>query len=62
MSANGSCFITFEGGEGSGKSTQVRRLVDRLRIQGLEVVETREPGGSPGAEARCVIRSPARPA
>jgi dTMP kinase len=33
------------------KSTQVRRLVDRLRVQGLEVIETREPGGSPGAEA-----------
>lgn len=48
---NSGCFITFEGGEGSGKSTQVKRLVDRLRIQGLEVVETREPGGSPGAEA-----------
>jgi dTMP kinase len=44
-------FITFEGGEGAGKSTQVTRLADRLRIQGLEVVTTREPGGSPGAEA-----------
>jgi len=44
-------FITFEGGEGAGKSTQVSRLADRLRLQGLEVVTTREPGGSPGAEA-----------
>ena len=44
-------LITFEGGEGAGKSTQVHRLADRLREQGLEVVVTREPGGSPGAEA-----------
>lgn len=43
-------FITFEGGEGTGKSTQVARLVERLRGRGLEVVQTREPGGSPGAE------------
>lgn len=44
-------FITFEGGEGAGKSTQVRRLVARLQGVGIDVVATREPGGSPGAEA-----------
>ena len=43
-------FITFEGGEGSGKSTQASRLVDRLRERHLDVLQTREPGGSPGAE------------
>ena len=44
-------FITFEGGEGTGKSTQVARLVDRLRAQGRDVIRTREPGGSHGGEA-----------
>ena len=43
-------FISFEGGEGGGKSTQLKRLAERLRAAGRTVVATREPGGSPGAE------------
>lgn len=44
-------FLSVEGGEGAGKSTQVRRLADELRARGLDVIVTREPGGSEGGEA-----------
>lgn len=44
-------FITFEGGEGSGKSTQIKVLAQYLRDSDIDVLETREPGGSPNAEA-----------
>jgi len=51
-------FITFEGGEGAGKSTQIGRLAHKLRDKRYPVAVTREPGGSPGAEAiRHVILS-----
>lgn len=44
-------FITFEGGEGAGKSTQIERLAAKLRDKQYDSIVTREPGGSPGAEA-----------
>lgn len=43
-------FISFEGGEGAGKSTQIKLLADRLDAAGTRAIVTREPGGSPGAE------------
>jgi dTMP kinase len=56
-------FITFEGGEGAGKSTQARRLKDRFEAAGRSVVLTREPGGSPFAEhVRSLIMDPGTPA
>src|SRR5262249_41941184 len=54
-------FVTFEGGDGSGKSTQLTRVVARLKELGLEAVVTREPGGTPLAErVRDLLLDPER--
>ena len=52
-------FITFEGGEGAGKSTQLTRLAERLRVNGASVLSLREPGGTPfGEKMRDVLKQP----
>lgn len=49
-------FITFEGGEATGKSTQAKRLAERLESAGIQVLVTREPGGTPvGEDVRALI-------
>ncbi len=60
MSGARGFFITLEGGEGAGKSTQAKRIAEALRAGGREVVLTREPGGTPGAEkVRGLLLDPA---
>ena len=54
-------FVTFEGGDGSGKSTQLARVAARLRRRGLDPLVTREPGGTPLAEGiRALLLDPSR--
>jgi dTMP kinase len=54
-------FVTFEGGEGSGKSTQIARLAEHLRLGGRDPVITREPGGTPlGEGIRSLLLDPSR--
>ena len=54
-------FISIEGGEGAGKSTVIAAIVQALAARGLEVVPTREPGGTPAGEAiRSLLLDPAR--
>jgi dTMP kinase len=60
MSTSGGLFVSFEGTEGSGKSTQMRLLVERLRAEGMPVVENQEPGATRiGGQIRRVLLDPA---
>ncbi len=53
-------FVTFEGGEGSGKTTQLQMLLTHLRAAGLDAIETRDPGGTPiGKHVRALLLDPA---
>ncbi|MBK5291636.1 MAG: dTMP kinase [Acidobacteriia bacterium] len=57
---NRGLFLTFEGNDGSGKTTQIRRLLARLRKEGFQVLETAEPGGTPiGMQIRRILLDPA---
>ncbi|MEM9169696.1 MAG: dTMP kinase, partial [Pseudomonadota bacterium] len=62
MAAKRGAFISFEGADGVGKSTQVARVGDALAARGCTVLTTREPGGAPGAEAiRTLLKDPDGP-
>lgn len=63
MSTTRGRFITFEGIDGAGKSTQLQHLVQQLQTRGIDVVQTREPGGTPAAEAlrSLVLHQPLTP-
>ena len=61
VNSSGGLFVSFEGGEGCGKSTQLKAVAAALHSTGREIITTREPGGSPAAEAlrRTLLEDPA---